>query len=333
MNNTTVIGVFDSAEEAQKAVSELQAAGFATDSVDHAQRGAQNVNASAPGGADAYQNTSGTMVEGAADAVDRGVSKAGNAVANAAHNAANSPAGGADAYQNTSGTLVEGAADAADRGVSSIGRFFSNLFSDDHQEADRYTHVASQSNSIVTVHADSHERAEQAAEILDRCGAVDVNERSEQVGYNTTANQTATVSNDRTAETGQTLKVVEENLRVGKREVETGGARLRSRIVSRPVEESLRLREEHVFVNRTPVDRAATEADFSTFREGTIELRETAEVPVVSKEARVVEEVSLGKEVNERQETVRETVRKTEVDVEQIPGKESINRDANKRDI
>ena len=41
-------------------------------------------------------------------------------------------------------------------------------------------------------------------------------------------------------------------------------------------------------------------------------------MPVVSKEARVIEEISLDKKVNERKETIRDTVRKTEVDVEEI---------------
>ncbi len=84
------------------------------------------------------------------------------------------------------------------------------------------------------------------------------------------------------------------------------------------MEESLRLREEHVTVERTPVNRVATDADFNSFKEGTIEVTETAEVPVVAKEARVVEEVSLGKEVQEREQTIHETVRRTEVDVENI---------------
>ncbi len=331
--NQTVVGVFDSAEEARKAVSELQTAGFATESIDHATRSAQSVSGSGvgPGGADAYTNTSGTMVEGAADKIDRA---AGEAVHT--DSGTGKPLGGYDAQVNSSGTMVEGAADAVDRGTSAIGRFFKNLFTDDDYEANRYTDVASASHSVITVHADSDERAHQAAEIMDRCGAIDVNERGAQYGYDTlrtattatTANRHVDMTN-RTAAPGETMKVVEENLQVGKREVETGGVRLRSRIVSRPVEENLRLREEYVYVNRKPVDRPATEADFNTFKEGTVEIRETAEVPVVNKEARVVEEVSLGKDVTEREETIRDTVRKTEVDVEQIPGKGNVDRTGN----
>lgn len=113
--------------------------------------------------------------------------------------------------------------------------------------------------------------------------------------------------------TGATIPVVQEELNIGKREVETGGVRLRSRIVEKEVAEDVNLREETVRVERNPVDRAATEADFE---EAKIEERERAEVPVVNKEARVVEEISLSKDVTEREETISDTVRNTEVDID-----------------
>lgn len=62
------------------------------------------------------------------------------------------------------------------------------------------------------------------------------------------------------------------------------------------------------------------------FEEGTIELTEKAEVPVVTKEPRVVEEISLNKEVTHRDETVKDAVRKTEVDVERFDNDDDINR-------
>ena len=65
------------------------------------------------------------------------------------------------------------------------------------------------------------------------------------------------------------------------------------------------------------MDRAATGADMA-FREGTIEVTETSEVPVVAKEARVVEEVVVGKTATDRTETVRDTVRRTDVEVEDL---------------
>lgn len=122
------------------------------------------------------------------------------------------------------------------------------------------------------------------------------------------------------------IPVIEEELHVGKREVTTGGVRLKSRIIERSVEESIRLREEFVTVERTPVDRLATESDFDTFKEGTIEVIEHAEVPVVSKEARIVEEVSLGKQVEERDEVISDTVRSTQVETEKISGSESFRK-------
>ncbi|MCW3114063.1 MAG: hypothetical protein JWR18_2459 [Segetibacter sp.] len=63
------------------------------------------------------------------------------------------------------------------------------------------------------------------------------------------------------------------------------------------------------------MDRPATEANLNSFDEKDIEMVERTEVPVVNKNARVVEEVSLGKDVNERSETINDTVRKTEVAV------------------
>jgi len=118
---------------------------------------------------------------------------------------------------------------------------------------------------------------------------------------------------------GQTaIPVVEEELQVGKREVERGGVRVRTEVQERPVEEKVNLREEHVRVERRPVDRPASEADINRARQGgTIEVREKAEQPVVQKQARVVEEVVVGKEATQRTETVRDTVRRTDVDVEE----------------
>ncbi len=86
----------------------------------------------------------------------------------------------------------------------------------------------------------------------------------------------------------------------------------------KPVEETVNLKEEHVTVERTRVDRVVSNTDLNNFQESIIELTEHAEVPVVSKEARVVEEITVGKEVNEREQMIHDTVRNTEVDIENI---------------
>ena len=113
------------------------------------------------------------------------------------------------------------------------------------------------------------------------------------------------------------VPIVAEELAVGKREVDRGGVRVFRRVVEEPVRESVNLHEEHVVVDRRPVDRAVTDADLTNAGR-TIELTETDEVPVVSKTARVVEEVRVGKVESDRVETVQDTVRHTEVEVEQL---------------
>lgn len=128
------------------------------------------------------------------------------------------------------------------------------------------------------------------------------------------------------------IEVIEEDLEVGKREVETGGARITSRIVERPVEERVKLREEHVKVNRNPVDRPASTSEIENFEEGTVEVHETAEVPVVNKEARVVEEVSLEKDVENKEKVIKDTVRKTEVDVDKIKDETKRRKEKEKRE-
>ncbi|MBV9033646.1 MAG: YsnF/AvaK domain-containing protein [Acidobacteriaceae bacterium] len=121
------------------------------------------------------------------------------------------------------------------------------------------------------------------------------------------------------ANTEESIPVVEEELQVGKRRVLRGGVRVYSRVIEQPVEQSVDLQEERVRVDRRPVNRPASDADFRTGKDEVIEVEEFAEQPVIAKQARVVEEVRVGKEVSQRSETVRDTVRRTEVDVEQIP--------------
>ncbi len=123
---------------------------------------------------------------------------------------------------------------------------------------------------------------------------------------------------------GGKIDIVEEEMTVGKREVQRGGVRVYQRIVEKPVTETVTLQEEHVKVERRPVDRAVSAADASAFEERSFEVTESGEEAVVSKTARVVEEVLVGKESTVHTETIKGTVRKTDVTVEKIePGIES----------
>jgi uncharacterized protein (TIGR02271 family) len=111
---------------------------------------------------------------------------------------------------------------------------------------------------------------------------------------------------------------IDEELAVGKRTVDQGGVRVYRRVIEIPVEESINLREEHVVVERNAVDRPVTDADLALQGNQVFELTETAEEAVVGKTAHVVEEVVVGKTASERTERIHDTVRHTEVEIEEI---------------
>lgn len=165
---------------------------------------------------------------------------------------------------------------------------------------------ARRSGKILLAALTSDERkADEAAAIMDRFEAGNGNGHA------------------RDHEANETVGRVEEELEVGKRRVLRGGVRVTSNVVEQPVEETVRLREEHVDVDRRRVDRELSpEEAKAAFKDRTIEMTETKEELEVGKKARLVEEVTLKKGAEEREEKVRDTVRRTEVEVEKIePGK------------
>ena len=142
-------------------------------------------------------------------------------------------------------------------------------------------------------------------------GAEDVAVLESSSGYAKTGMTTGTVAGE------QVIPVVQEDLVVGKREVDRGGVRIYSHMVEQPVSADVTLRDERIVVDRTAVNRAATAADFTTGT-GVMELNATGEEAVVGKTSRVVEEVRVGKQASEHTEKINETVRHTEVDVEPV---------------
>ena len=177
-------------------------------------------------------------------------------------------------------------------------------------------------DTMLMVHAPEgmESRAEQ---ILNRhhASGVDYKQGSENLqGTNTMASTNTVNTTARTTDaTGDTsMQAIKEEISIGKKEVETGGVRVKSYMTETPVHEQVQLRQEHVNVERRPVDRPASPEDFDTFKEGTIEMRETAEKAVVGKEARVVEEVVVSKNVDTRTEDINDSVRETHIDVEPL---------------
>jgi len=214
-------------------------------------------------------------------------------------------------------------------------------------EEDRHTYAEGlrRGGYLVTVHVDDAHYT-RALDILDDEGTINLDERAESWrsegwspgtsgygsaastgamsgGYGAGAESSRAESLGGSAAIGtagarqgeEVIPVTQEQLRVGKREVEHGRVRVRSYTIERPVQEQVNLREEHVRVERRPVDRETTGTE-DAFRERTIEAEEKREVPVVSKEARVTEEVVVKKGVEQRNETVSDTVRSTQVEVE-----------------
>ncbi len=229
----------------------------------------------------------------------------------------------------TSTSRTEGLGTQMPAHQGGVGGWFKSLFGgEDETEGNRYQEAVGRGNVILSVHA-REDQHEQIADILERHNPIDVQEndttaRSSTAGTAGVAGQrntgNANANPRNTANAGEAIPVVDEELQVGKRRVLRGGVRVYSRVVERPVEESINLSEDHVRVDRRPVDRAATAADFGTAQGNVTEVQEYAEEAVVGKTARVVEEVRVGKETTNRNESVRDTVRHTEVNVEQIPG-------------
>jgi len=205
---------------------------------------------------------------------------------------------------------------------------------DDTSERTRYSGAVTHGRTVLAVDANDAER-ERVIEIMNSRGALDVDEDSRMYGASE-ATTRGLSSADIAGRSGEerTIPVVEEELQVGKRAVQRGAVRVYSRVIEEPVEETVELREEKVRIERRPVNRPVTSADEALLRDQSIELTETVEEPVVQKQARVVEEVVVGKDVTERTETVRDTVRRTEVQTENLASETTGNyRDDFRRDF
>lgn len=122
-----------------------------------------------------------------------------------------------------------------------------------------------------------------------------------------------------------TVQLARETLSVGKRAVSGGTTRIRRYVVETPVEEQVTLQSERVTLDRRPVTEGRP-ASVAEFTDKVIEMTETSEEAVISKSAQVTEEISLHKDVTDRVETVRDTVRHEGVKIEHVPGAEPATR-------
>lgn len=230
--------------------------------------------------------------------------------------------------------MVEGSAGGAttQRSPEEDKSFWDSLSDFFFPEEDRYAYAEglSRGGYLVTVSGISAAHYDAALDILDDEGTVDLNKREaswraegwgghEANPYGSgdiAVGHTAGLSADgpRTPDQ-ESIPVVEEQISIGKRDTSHGRVRVRAYTVEEPVNETIELRDERVELERRPVNRAATGAD-AAFQDRTIEAEEYAEEAVVAKEARVVEEIGLKKVSDTHTETISDTVRHTEVEVE-----------------
>ena len=211
--------------------------------------------------------------------------------------------------------------------------FWASLFGGGSESSTVYDRSMESGSTVVTVRVPD-EHVTQVSDILERHNPVDLDERA--ASYETTTTTTTTAgatprpvaaattkpvaaATTRPVATSgsDTISLAAEQLAVGKRAVRGGTTRIHTYVVETPVEEQVTLHNETVHVDRRPVtdSRPVGTADFG---EKTIEMRETAEEAVVGKTARVVEEIGLRTEGSDRVETVRDTVRREEVEIEEI---------------
>ena len=213
---------------------------------------------------------------------------------------------------------------------------------------DRYAYAEGlrRGGFVVSVRTEETEY-ERVLEILDRDGAVDLDKKeaswrgegwtgysdeeaaaSAPAGIDSQTNLSAMSSSETaaaprraaaTAGAEEVIPVYEEQLRVGKRDVSHGRVRIRSYVVETPVNEQVRLRSESVQVERKPVDRPVAAED-ALFQDRVIEAEERAEEAVVAKDARVKEELTLRKTTDDRTQAISDTVRHTEVEIEDERG-------------
>lgn len=233
-----------------------------------------------------------------------------------------------------------------DSGNGGDGRSLNNLYmSNDDRHA--YGEGLRRGGFLLCAEVESGEDHDRIISLLEESSSVDLEERQQnwqKEGWAPFSGQTSGQTSGATGGTAQSaigggakgsgnvveeehIPIVEEELRVGKREVTRGGARVRSYVREVPVEEQVTLREEHVSVERRPVQQQqgvqSTQNAEDLLQDREIEMRETAEEAVVQKVASVREEVVVRKTAEEHTEQVRDTVRHTEVEVDEGKGDRS----------
>jgi len=205
---------------------------------------------------------------------------------------------------------------------------WARLFGKDIQpyEAGVYGRAVESGGVVLTIRVPESDVAK-ATSILNAHEAVNLQKRATTEGLLSPATpnvatapaQPATMAAGRTLAGEEVLRLAEEQLDVGKRVVQDGATRIRRFVTERPVEAKVTLHEEHTQVIRRAIsDRdPARDVDWT---DKTIEMTETIEEPVVTKSVHIAEEVVIRKEATDTVTTLRDKVRRQQVEIEKIPG-------------
>lgn len=187
----------------------------------------------------------------------------------------------------------------------------------EHEEAAVLGRSLKEGSVIVSVRVPETE-ASRVLSLLDTHQPVDIVDRAKAYDFKGATAGIATMPAATKLSDEAMLRVAEEQINVGKRIVEAGHTRVRRFVVDKPVEAKITLHEEHAEVIRRAISDPAYLKDID-WSEKTIDVTETAEEPVVSKTARITEEVVIRRQGSDSTRTVRDTVRHQEVEVDHLP--------------
>jgi len=304
MNDKTIVALYDDRADAQRAADDLYAAGFDRDEVT-IEGGSAGALGSSSG---ALGSSSGALGSGSSWAGDysagssrlSSLTRLGVPQADAEVYAEGVRRGGSLLIAKVDSTDVDEALDVIER--------HSPVDLDNRGQHYRQSGWSGYDHTLGDY--DEVQVTEERSRYGTGLGAAAAGLRDVDAGRTTTG--TERVASDRE----EVIPIAEEQVHVGKRAVERGRVRVHSYVVETPVEETVTLRDETVSVERRAVDRPVGDVPADAFRDRDIEVTETDEQAVVGKEARIVEELVVRKDVATETETVRDTVRRTEVEID-----------------
>ena len=281
MASESIVAVFSDLPQAEAAIADLVASGVPADAIKHYRR--DGVASERPGLDTQHQHHSGFWAWLTGRETDQGTHDTYNRSIESGH------------------TVVTVISDATQAGrIHEMLERHNPLDLDDHDGRADAAATVSPPAAGTAAHGVGSGRVAETADPADPAGMAAKDGRANRFGEGNSE---------------EVLPLSEETLQVGKREIDRGTTRIRRYTVERPVEEQIRLRDESVSVVRRPV-ADGREAGADAFSDHEVVVNESREEAVVGKTARVVEEVVVQKDTSERVETVRDTLRRDEVEIE-----------------